>query len=89
MELPEIIIGAAIQLFKFSKEVDATEEKILGFWEIFTGKKFYATKGNIHSHFLNWLKTQNISNVKRNNYNHSKPTFTDKVAENNRYFEQL
>jgi hypothetical protein len=93
LELPEVTIGAAIQLFKLSKGIDTTEEKILGFWTVFkkqnfTGKKFYANTGDINSHFINWINTQNISNVKGNHYN-TKPTFTDKVAENNRYFEQF
>jgi hypothetical protein len=67
LELPEVTIGAAIQLFKLSKGIDTTKENVLGFWSVFktqnfTGKKFYANTGDINSHFINWIKTQNISN---------------------------
>jgi hypothetical protein len=51
--------------------------------------KWYSTRSlaDISKEWQRLIQTIN-SNVKGNHYN-TKPTFTDKVAENNRYFEQF
>lgn len=64
--LPEIKIGAAIQFFAISKNIQTNEKQVLGLWEIFkiqnfTGKKYYASEADTHSHFLNSLKNQTIN----------------------------
>jgi len=68
-DLPEIKIGSAKQLLKFTKQVDVSEEIISGMWEVFkiqniTGKKYYQDLEAIHSHFINWIKTQRFDDIK-------------------------
>ena len=63
--LPEIKIGSVIQLFKFTKQTDISNEQVTGFWEIFkeqhlTGKKHYTDKDDVYSHFLNWVANKKI-----------------------------
>lgn len=63
--LPDIKIGAVIQLFKITRRIDINNEQIKGLWSVFkiqylTGKKWYATEDDVYSHFMNWSKTQNI-----------------------------
>ncbi len=63
--LSDVRIGAAIQLFRITKQTDVTSNDVDGLWQIFkvqnlTGSKFYKDEDAIYSHFLNWLKTQNI-----------------------------
>lgn len=63
--LPEIKIGAVIQLFKITKQTDLSNEQVTGFWEIFkvqnlTGKKYYNDEDDVYSHFINWVKMQKI-----------------------------
>lgn len=63
--LPEIKIGAVHQLLKITKNIDVSNEQIIGLWEVFkiqnlTGKKFYTDEDSVYSHFINWSKTQKI-----------------------------
>lgn len=63
--LPEIKIGSVVQLFKFTKQVDITNEQVIGLWEIFkeqnlTGKKPYTDEDDVYGHFLNWVATKKI-----------------------------
>jgi len=65
VDLPENKIGSAIQLLKFTKQVDVSAENIIGMWSVFkvqnlTGKKFYKDLEDVHSHFINWVKTQSF-----------------------------
>lgn len=76
-ELPEIKIGSVRELIKITKGQDAAAEKIIGMWEIFkvqnlTGKKYYPDVGAVHSHFINWIKTQNFKNGTNNTYRSTK-----------------
>ena len=76
-DLPDVKIGSAIQLLKITKQVDVSSKRVIGMWDIFkvqnlTGKKFYATVEDVHSHFINWIKTQNFSG--------SDPPNTSKVS---------
>jgi len=61
--LPEIKIGSAKQLLKITKQVDVSDKNLIGMWEVFkiqnlTGKKYYQDLEAVHSHFINWIKTQ-------------------------------
>lgn len=67
-ELPEIKIGAAQQLVKYTQSKDITEKQVTDLWEVFktqnlTGKKFYASAEDVHSHFINWLKKQDVKSL--------------------------
>lgn len=72
LELPEIKIGSAIELVRLSNRIDLTKEEVLQFWEVFkvqnfTGEKFYADVGAIHSHFISWIKMPSNFNLKSYN----------------------
>lgn len=73
LELPDIKIGATIELFKITKQTDVSKEDVIRFWNIFKtqnfdGEKLYQSVSKVYSHFINWCKTQNIEkNGKRNN----------------------
>lgn len=63
--LPEMKIGAVIQLLKITKQVDVTNAEVNGLWEIFkiqnlTGSKFYKDEDDVYSHFINWSKNHKI-----------------------------
>jgi uncharacterized protein YdaU (DUF1376 family) len=65
LQLDPVKGGAVIELFKFTKNYDLTDIELAGLWSIFkkqnfTGKKFYQSKNDAFSHFINWSKTQNI-----------------------------
>ncbi len=65
----EVVVGSIIQLVKITKQIDITEEDVGGLWEVFkvqnlTGKKFYASPGDVFTHFVNWAKTQKIDRKK-------------------------
>lgn len=66
LELDPVKGGAVIELFKFTKNHDLTKPELIGLWGIFkkqnfTGQKFYQSKNDVFSHFINWSKTQNIN----------------------------
>jgi hypothetical protein len=63
--LPEVKVAAAIEFYWHVKRVRLVTTQISGLWEIFkiqnlTGKKYYADEGDVHSHFINWIKSQDI-----------------------------
>lgn len=63
--LPELKTGAAIQLLKITKQIDATPDQINGLWNVFkiqhlTGKKHYNDNDDVYSHFINWVKDKKI-----------------------------
>lgn len=67
--LSDIRIGAVIELFKITKQTDVTKADIGGLWNIFkiqnlTGNKFYKDHDAVYSHFINWVKIQNIDVIK-------------------------
>jgi uncharacterized protein YdaU (DUF1376 family) len=77
-ELNLVKLGAACELLKISKGIDATTEQVEGLWEIFkiqnlTGEKYYSSVNEIHSHFINWIKNQNV-NTDRKTAPHSAKT---------------
>ncbi len=66
LELDKTKGGAVIQLFKFSKNHNLTEVQLELLWGIFkaqnfNGEKYYASKNEVFSHFINWSKTQNVT----------------------------
>lgn len=73
LELPEIKIGSVIQLIKISKNKLLIAEQVNEYWQVFkvqnfNGKKFYQDVSDIHSHFINWMKTQNVNDAKNNGH---------------------
>ena len=65
LELPEIKIGAVIQQYRFTKNIKAVPEQVLGLWEVFksqhfTGEKYYQSPQEAFSHFINWSKTREL-----------------------------
>lgn len=57
--LPQIKIGAVIQLLKITKQIDILPEQVSGLWEVFkvqnlNGKKHYNNEDDVYSHFINW-----------------------------------
>lgn len=66
LELNEVKGGAVVQMFKFSKNHDLSDTELNGLWAVFkaqnfTGEKYYGSKNEVYSHFINWSKTQNIN----------------------------
>lgn len=67
MDLDEVKAGAVKQLFKFTKNHYLTNDQLKSLWQVFkaqnfTGEKFYQSANDVYSHFINWSKTQTISN---------------------------
>lgn len=63
--LPDMKVGAVIELMKIIKQVDVSKEQVIGLWSVFkiqnlTGKKYYGSEDDVYSHFINWSKTQNV-----------------------------
>jgi hypothetical protein len=74
-DLPELKIGSAQQFLKITKQVDVSVSKIIGMWEVFkvqnlTGTKYYQDVGAVHSHFINWIKTQKFETAKPSEINY-------------------
>jgi hypothetical protein len=71
-DLPEVKIGAVIQFVKISKQTTVSEDDVKSLWEIFkvqnlTGENYYQNENKVHSHFINWSKSQNINNNEKGN----------------------
>jgi len=65
--LPEMKIGAVIELLKITKQVDVSNTQVTGLWNVFkiqnlSGEKYYKNEDEVYSHFINWSKTQKIEN---------------------------
>lgn len=63
--LPDMKVGAVVELMRIIKQVDVSKEQVLGLWSVFkiqnlTGKKYYGSADDVYSHFINWSKTQNV-----------------------------
>lgn len=97
LELPldETKGGAVIQLFKFSKNHTLTENQLQLLWSIFkaqnfNGEKYYASKNEAYSHFINWSKTQNAVEDGKSSTNKGKVNGTSyKTAGQDAYAERL
>jgi len=75
--LPEMKINACLQLLKITRQIDINEKQVLGMWAVFrdqniTGEKFYKSKDDIYSHFINWIKTQKFEDANRTSTNSAK-----------------
>lgn len=63
--LPDMKVGAVIELLRIVKNVKVSNEQVLGLWSVFkvqnlTGKKYYQTEDDVYSHFINWSKSQTV-----------------------------
>lgn len=70
--LPEIKIGAAKELVRIISRIDIQDKDVKDIWEVFkvqnlNGKKFYQDEDSVYSHFINWVKTQNFKEIKKDN----------------------
>jgi uncharacterized protein YdaU (DUF1376 family) len=91
MELNPVKGGAVIEMFKFSKNHDLTKDELTLLWSIFkaqnfTGEKFYKSKNDVYSHFINWSKMQTVngksdSNQKKGNGSNYKTAGQDVYIE--------
>ena len=66
--LPDVKIGAAKELIGITKKAFLEDKDISDLWGVFkiqslTGKKFYQTKDDVYSHFINWLKKQDFNEI--------------------------
>jgi len=74
LEIDETKKGAVIELFSISKKHNLTESELAGLWEVFKkqnfdGVKYYGSKNDVYSHFINWSKNQNINGSTANQRN--------------------
>lgn len=65
LELPGLKVGAVIQFFAISKNLQVNSKQVNGLWEVFkaqnfTGEKWYASANQAFSHFINWCKTHDF-----------------------------
>ena len=68
-QLPEITAGSVIELIRITKSQTVTSGQVKGLWPVFlaqhaTGKKYYQNIEAVHSHFINWIKTQKFEDGK-------------------------
>jgi len=66
--LPEMKIGAVIELLKITKQIDISTAQVTGLWNVFkiqnlSGEKYYRNEDEVYSHFINWSKTQKIESA--------------------------
>lgn len=83
--LPEFMVNSIkLQIINL-KHVELSDEKILSLWHAFiveniNGSKFYQTESEIHKHFSNWLKKQNI-NATNNGHTKTRQQTTNESIE--------
>lgn len=68
--LPSIKIGAAKELVRIISKIDIHDKDVKDIWEVFkiqnlSGKKYYQDEDAVYSHFINWIKTQNFKEIKK------------------------
>lgn len=71
LELPVLKINSAIEFLRFTKNVAATSQQVIALWNVFKinnldGENFYPSVAKVHTHFLNWLKFQQVSELVKN-----------------------
>jgi hypothetical protein len=64
-DLPEMKINSVIELLKITKQTSVSKEQVAGLWEVFkiqnlNGEKYYQSKSDVYSHFINWSRIQKI-----------------------------
>jgi len=94
LELDKTKGGAVIQLFKFSKNHTLTEIELQLLWGIFkaqnfNGEKYYASKNEAFSHFINWSKTQNVTDNGKSSTTKKTNGSSYKTAGQEAYAERL
>jgi len=67
-DLPDIKINSCIELLKITKQVTVEFTQVQKLWPVFlaqnvNGTKYYANVEAIHSHFINWIKTQKFESA--------------------------
>lgn len=67
-DIPEIKINSCIELLKITKQVTVDFLQVQKLWPVFlaqnvNGTKYYANIEAIHSHFINWIKTQKFESA--------------------------
>lgn len=83
--LPEVMVNSIkLQIINL-KHVELSNEKILSLWQAFiveniNGSKFYQTESDVHKHFSNWLKKQNI-NATNNGHTKTRQQTTNESIE--------
>lgn len=85
LELPKLKVGAVIQLFKISKNQDATPSQVTSLWNVFkrqnfTGEKYYASANQVYSHFINWSKNQDVKSIPAEEQNNSVMSLKEQKA---------
>lgn len=66
--LPEIRIGSIHELLKITRQLDISNERIIGMWEVFkiqnlTGNKHYQNEDSVYSYFTNWIKDKKFETL--------------------------
>lgn len=65
-QLPEVKAGSVIVMIRVTQKKDVTMPDVYEMWEAFkiqhfTGERYYENENAIHSHFINWAKTQKFT----------------------------
>jgi hypothetical protein len=66
--LPSSKTNAAIEIIQLSQNITTSKDQINGFWNVFkiqklTGENYYGSDEKVYDHFINWVKTQKISEL--------------------------
>lgn len=66
--IPDIKINSCIELLRITKQVTVDFLQVQKLWPVFlaqnvNGTKYYANVEAIHSHFINWIKTQKFESA--------------------------
>jgi len=88
--LPEINVGASIELIRITQHVDVSKEDINSLWEVFkiqylTGEKFYSSEKDVYSHFTSWVRKIEVKNTLKNNKNEKLGTSEGQLAAARRF----
>ncbi len=70
LELPEIKCGAVIEYLAITKNMQVNSIQVNRLWTVFkqqyfNGEKFYQSKNDVYSHFINWSQKKNIESFKK------------------------
>lgn len=74
--LPDMKLQAALQLLQITKKKDATNDDVIGLWEVFkltnlTGKNHYRDEDAVYTHFIQSLKYSKFDNNATHKQNHA------------------
>ncbi len=76
-ELPELKLRSTVEFLYYTRKLNVPDQTILGLFSVFrnqhlTGKKFYQTRDDVYTHFLNWIRNQPIADATANTKNNGK-----------------